>query len=54
MYRNSDLGLEMDAKPRVQFESEGEVDDELGVVVLRPKVMRWHPKVEKVMAIIDK
>ena len=33
---------------------ESEVDDELGVLVFRPKEMPWRPDVEKVMAIIDK
>ena len=33
---------------------ESEVDDELGVIIYRPKVMPWRPNVEKWMAIVDK
>jgi hypothetical protein len=33
---------------------ESEVDDELGVIIYRPKEMEWRPNVEKVMTIIDK
>ena len=29
---------------------EGEIDDELRVFIFRPKVIPWHPNIERVMA----